>query len=108
MQYYAVQPNKVSCCGHWRAVQRNARSCHWSDIAEAEAVWQYACASHAAVEAIVRSALKPADMAPILQIPAASAHNIVFCDEGGDRAPPGLIVEVSFVASESDVGCKQA
>lgn len=28
VQYYAVQPNRVSCCGLWRAVQRNARSCH--------------------------------------------------------------------------------
>lgn len=94
------------------ALARSAAECPVlslkSDIEEADAVWQYACASHPAVEAIVRSALKPADMAPILQIPAASAHNIAFCDEGGDRAPPGLIVEVSFVASEGDVGCKQA
>lgn len=49
-----------------------------SDIEEAEAVWQYACASPDAVEPLVRSALKPADMAPILQIPPASAHDIVF------------------------------
>lgn len=79
-----------------------------SDIEEAEAVWQYACARAAAVEPIVRSALKPADMAPILRIPPASAHNIVFVTNVVDRAPPGLILKVSFVASEGDVGCKQA
>lgn len=92
------------------ALARSAADCPVlplkSDIEEAEAVWQYACA--AAVEPIVRSALKPADMAPILQIPPASAHNIVFVTDVVDRAPPGLIVKVSFVASEGDVGCKQA
>lgn len=64
------------------ALARSAAECPVlslkSDIEEAEAVWQYACASPAAVEPIVRSALKPADMAPILQVPPASAHNIVF------------------------------
>lgn len=79
-----------------------------SDIKEAEAVWQYACASPDAVEPLARSALKPADMAPILQIPPASAHDNVYVTKCGDRAPPGLIVNVSFVASEGDVGCKQA
>lgn len=78
-----------------------------SDIEEAEAVWQYACASPAAVEPIVRSALKPADMAPILQVPPASAHNIVFVNVVTGH-PPGTIVKVSFVASEGQVGCKQA
>lgn len=93
------------------ALARSAAKCPVlsleSDIEEAEAVWQYACASPAAVEPIVRSALKPADMAPILQVPPASAHNIVFVNVVTGH-PPGSIVEVSFVASEGQVGCKQA